>query len=85
MGAREALPPFIAYAVTTGDAATQETVQGVTTNQVAVWLDGVAQTAENKVSVILPYGVTAPAAGQLWLVLLPNFSGPGVLLLRTSQ
>jgi|GEM_PF-2676612 len=81
---REGLPPFIAYAVTTGDAATAETVGTVTTNQVAVWLDGVAQTTENKQSVVLPYGVAAPAAGQLWMVLNPNFSGPSILLLRVA-
>jgi hypothetical protein len=84
-GARDALPPFCAYAITTGDAATSETVGTVTTNQVAVWLDGAPQDAANKVEVVLPYGVSAPAAGQLWLVLLPNFDGPGVLFLRLSQ
>lgn len=80
----DAAPPFISYGITTGDPITTETVAGVTTNQVTVWLDGLPQIAENKRNVTLPFGVAAPGAGELWLVLLPNYTPPGVLLLRTA-
>lgn len=57
---------------------------GVTTTQVTVWLGGMAELTDNKVTVVLPFGLSNPAAGQLWLVLMPNFSGPGVMLLRLA-
>lgn len=82
--ARGAARPFVSFAVTTGDASTTDTVESVTVTQVAVWLDGVDQVADNKVNVILPYGQADPGAGELWLVLLPNYEPPGVLLTRLA-
>lgn len=80
-----AVPPFCAYAVTTGEAAQSETTGSVTVQQVPVWLNGVSQTEANKTMVVLPHGVPVPGAGELWLVLLPNFAPPGVLAFRLSQ
>jgi len=82
--ARDAAPPFIAHAVTTGEAPTPVTVGDTTTYTVPVWLNGVAQTEENKTAVTLQHGQAAPGAGELWLVLLPNYQPPGVLLLRLA-
>lgn len=84
LGAQKAMPPFCAYAVTTGDPATQETVGTITTNQVRVWLNGDPQTEANKVNVTLFHGEVAPGANELWLVLLPNFRPPGLLLRRIA-
>jgi hypothetical protein len=86
-GALDVLPAQCAYAITTGDAATQETVGTVTTNQVTVWLNGAPQDADNKAAVVLPYGALAPGAGELWLVLWTAWPRQenGVLLLRLSQ
>jgi len=82
--ASEAAPPFIAYAVTTGEAATAVTVGEVTTYTVPVWLNGVEQTPENTTAVTLQHGQAAPGADELWLVLLPNYQPPGVLLVRLA-
>lgn len=82
--ARDAAPPFVAYAVTTGDSPTAVTVGGVTTYTVPAWLNGAAQTPENRTAVALQHGQAPPGAGELWLVLLPNYQAPGVLLLRLA-
>jgi hypothetical protein len=82
--ARKAAPPFIAYAVAAGGASTAVTVGAATTYTVPMWLNGVEQTEANKTQATLQYGQTAPAAGELWLVLLPNYQAPGVLLLRIA-
>jgi len=81
--ARDAAPPFVAYAITTGEPATV-TVGGVTTYTVPVWLNGAAQTAENKTAVTLQHGQAAPGADELWMVLLPNYQASGVLLVRLA-
>lgn len=82
--AREAAPPFIAYAITTGEPATAVTVGEIITYTVPVWLNGAAQTPENMTAVTLQHGQEAPGPGELWLVLLPNYQSPGVLLLRLA-
>lgn len=82
--ARDAVPPFCAFAITTGEAATAVTVGEVTTYTVPVWLNGVEQTPENTTAVTLQHGQAAPGADELWLVLLPNYQPPGVLLVRLA-
>lgn len=82
--ARDAVPPFCAFAITTGEPATAVSVGGITTYTVPVWLNGAEQTAENRTPVALQHGQAAPGPGELWLVLLPNYQPPGVLLLRLA-